>query len=792
MTMKNWQLRFLMLGSCLRTVVAFTSSLLLALNEAGAGAPETALGNPSAFHPSVNWEQLASSALPNPVSDAHTAVWTGSEMIICGHRYGTPLNTGNRYDPVSDNWRAVSSTGAPSARKRNTAVWTGTEMIIWGGESIHYSGVHLNDGGRYNASTDSWVALGTNQVPSARSYHLAVWTGSEMIIWGGGVDCCGYDSRLVDGSRYNAGSDTWVSLPTNGAPSARSFATAIWTGREMIIWGGYRQEPFGAVQYLNDGARYDPSVNLWTAISTNRAPRVYDGHTAVWTGTDMIVWSGKENGFDGFEGGGRYNPAANSWSQINTLTAPSRSFGHIAVWSGNEMIVWGGSALTNNGARYNPTMGSWSRLPTNDSPTPYIGASGVWSGSEMIVWGGIAPTGARLNEGKRYHPTSNIWTTIKPTKFPGHSSHTAVWTGNEIIAWGGLSTGDVESRDGGRYNPAEDTWEAISMIDAPVRREAHTAVWTGDQMLIWGGYGDSRWLNDGGVYTPTFDEWEPITPVGAPSVRQGHTAVWTGKEMLVWGGRSYLGNLNDGGRYDPAQGVWKAIHPSGASNERSAHTVVWTGNEMIVWGGYEFGLSQSGSRYNPMNDEWSSVTTNGAPGARAGHSAVWTGREMIIWGGIFIDAQGVAHYLNDGSRYNPTADLWTPISTNNAPPKRISHTAVWTGGEMIVWGGRILSNSVWIDLSHGGRYDPNNDRWTEIRIDGGPQARNGHSAIWTGTEMIIWGGIDRAIYGGHLADTWSFLPVPPSMSIARDADQLSIAWPYPSSRFGLEQTAFGS
>lgn len=44
---------------------------------------------------------------------------------------------------------------------------------------------------------------------------------------------------------------------------------------------------------------------------------------------------------------------------------------------------------------------------------------------------------------------------------------------------------------------------------------------------------------------------------------------------------------------------------------------------------------------------WESITTKGAPSARYGHTAVWTGKEMIVWGG-----EG-DNYLNTGARYKP-------------------------------------------------------------------------------------------------------------------------------------------
>src|SRR5437870_5641147 len=62
------------------------------------------------------------------------------------------------------------------------AVWTGTEMIVWGGSD---DANHLNTGGRYNPANDSWMATSTTNAPDARGFHTAVWTGSEMVIWGG-------------------------------------------------------------------------------------------------------------------------------------------------------------------------------------------------------------------------------------------------------------------------------------------------------------------------------------------------------------------------------------------------------------------------------------------------------------------------------------------------------------------------------------------------------------------------------------------------------------------------------
>src|SRR5262245_25590665 len=83
---------------------------------------------------------------------------------------------------IDDTWTATSTGNAPTARDFHTAVWTGSEMIVWGGLNGG------NTGGRYNPSTDSWTATSTTNAPSARYQHTAVWTGSEMIVWGGDLN----------------------------------------------------------------------------------------------------------------------------------------------------------------------------------------------------------------------------------------------------------------------------------------------------------------------------------------------------------------------------------------------------------------------------------------------------------------------------------------------------------------------------------------------------------------------------------------------------------------------------
>jgi N-acetylneuraminic acid mutarotase len=332
--------------------------------------------------------------------------------------------------------------------------------------------------------------------------------------------------------------------------------------------------------------------------------------------------------------------------------------------------------------------------------------------------------------------TDDMWTATSTVNPPdAREGSTAVWTGSEMMVWGGYD-GSSDVNTGGRYDPATDSWMSTSISNAPIGRWLHTAVWTGSEIIIWGGGDGTHFLNTGGRYDPTDDSWTSTSTANAPPARARHTAVWTGSEMVVWGGYDYdHGNFNTGGRYDPNTDTWTATSTINAPEARWYHTVEWTGSEMIVWGGTsQITYLNTGGKYNPETDSW---TATGVPNdvlGRAAHTAIWTGSEMIVWGG----GDSTFNDCNTGGRYDPSTDSWMATSIANAPSPRDSHTAVWTGSEMVVWGGIFCCP--YIDFNEGGRYNPGTDSWVPTSITNAPYARENHTAVWTGSEMIVWGG----------------------------------------------------
>jgi Kelch motif len=193
------------------------------------------------------------------------------------------------------------------------------------------------------------------------------------------------------------------------------------------------------------------------------------------------------------------------------------------------------------------------------------------------------------------------------------------------------------------------------------------------------------------------DSWTPT--VGPPDARYAHTAVWTGNEMIIWGGVNGVA-FNTGYKYDPATDSFTAISTVGAPSGRGYHTAVWTGIQMIVWGGEGNGpwTLNTGGRYNPVADSWVPTNMYNVPTARHSHTAVWTGSEMIVWGGMTSGSPST--YWNTGGTYNPSTDMWSAITTTNAPDYRQSYTTVWTGTEMIIMGWLVSQHWCEIQSEH--------------------------------------------------------------------------------------------
>ena len=342
--------------------------------------------------------------------------------------------------------------------------------------------------------SDKWTAISGG---TARTQAAGLWVPSreELLVWGG----------AENGFHYKPSTNTWLVMGSSGQPSNRSAPSAVWTGTEFIVWGGYVSG--SPITYPAAGGRYNPATKAWTAMSTANFTTGRVAHTAVWTGTEMLVWGGNTGGAV-LATGGRYNPSTNTWTAMQTTDGPGKRENHSAVWTGTEMIIWGGSngtAVLSTGYRFNPSTNVWTALPSG-GPAARQAHTALWTGGKMLIWGGISSSNLP-NAGGYFDTAANSWSTMDSSGAPlGRINHSAVWTGGEMIIWGGSinGTGTTKTATGGRYNLNTNTWTDTDLDGAPAARSHHVAVWTGDEMILWSGNTGSA-VNSGARYRSAQD-----------------------------------------------------------------------------------------------------------------------------------------------------------------------------------------------------------------------------------------------------------------------------------------------
>lgn len=446
-----------------------------------------------------------------------------------------------------------------------------------------------DEGGVAAPSVDEWIDVNNADPPGGRIDHTAIWTGSQMVVWGGSAENTGGIWTPNNGDTCTNAGGCWISTAIIAAPDARYRHTAVWTGSKMVVWGGSDWAndfstggiwtPGGEIMYSGDACQ-DPG-GCWESVNNTGAPRARYDHTAIWDGGHMVVWGGFGEIFPGV------------FDELSTG----------GIWTPKGEIMYSGSECLETGGCWENTNQSGSQKP--EKRTRH---AAIWTGSHMLISGGLCGDNDCLCQ--NYPPSSPYL-----CNFPDDAS----WTPRGKIMYSGETCGDI----GG-------CWEFLAMRPAGYWPERHTAVWTGDHMVTWGGvawrpdfspYARSAgviWAPKGGdMYSgltcqDTGGCWEIVTldlvlPKNDPDAMFDHTAVWTGSHMIIWGGiRSdgvlvntgsiwtprggimYSGDMCPGGPWDTG-GCWEKTNTIGAPSPRSRHTAIFISGcpsaKMVVFGG---------------------------------------------------------------------------------------------------------------------------------------------------------------------------------------------------------------
>jgi N-acetylneuraminic acid mutarotase len=345
------------------------------------------------------------------------------------------------------------------------------------------------------------------------------------------------------------------------------------------------------------------------------------------------------------------------------------------------------------------------------------------------------------------------WTALPSSGLTARSDFSSVTTGRSLLVWGGNSPAGPLN-DGAVFDTVTSAWKPISASPLSIRR-GHTAVWTGTQMIVFGGVtrGDacrpSCALNDGATYDPVADTWKPIAPAPIPG-RSGHSAVYFQNRMVVWGGAVEGGKPTaDGASYDPMTDAWTVLPPAPLKPRVQFRTVA-ASNRMLVWGGSDGGgqtgtYFDDGAIYSPATNAWSPMAAfpkTNEGGGRDNFSSVWTGEKMLVWGGYTRNTTCNPCTHEDGAAYDLKSDSWALMSPSPIDG-RGAHRAVWTGREMVVWGGFTTT-----EVNDGARYNPASDTW--VPLSPSPLGiRQGPGMVWAGDRAVIWGGVAPGARGGE-------------------------------------------
>ncbi len=268
------------------------------------------------------------------------------------------------------------------------------------------------------------------------------------------------------------------------------------------------------------------------------------------------------------------------------------------------------------------------------------------------------------------------------------------------------------------------------------------AVFTEAVVLPPGGFSLVDW-SGAPVAGSVLDEWSGLQLVFRPAAPLAPGATYT---AALNGIMDLAGNPLPSRSWSfqvlgPGVGTWRAMSSAGAPSPRRDFAWSWTGTELLVWGGRAVpsgDLLGDGARYDPQSDAWRPISSAGAPPAHARPMFAFTGTELLVWGGEGVFVGGFTDA--SGGRYDPATDTWRPMSRAGAPTPRAGAAVAWTGSELVIVGGLgcIYQQSCpWgYVLGDVGQYSPSEDRWTAG--SGGAPASYPASA-WTGGQLLLFG-----------------------------------------------------
>jgi hypothetical protein len=197
-------------------------------------------------------------------------------------------------------------------------------MVIWGGWGHGGAVAALDDGAAYSPETGSWRSLPAAPL-GPRIPAAAVWTGRELLLWG---DVSRFQEAR-DGAAYDPEADRWRPLPP--APIALNEASAAWTGAEMIVFGALLDGNNWSKRKHAEGIAYNPRTDEWRRIAPY--PLSPQASWATWTGDELLVWDYELKA-------AAYDPGRDDWRELADLPLDFSECYPRSVLLGQAVFAW--------------------------------------------------------------------------------------------------------------------------------------------------------------------------------------------------------------------------------------------------------------------------------------------------------------------------------------------------------------------------------------------------------------------------------------------------------------------
>jgi hypothetical protein len=285
---------------------------------------------------------------------------------------------------------------------------------------------------------------------SVRGGSSVLWTGKEMLAWGGSTgDNTGF---LVDGALFDPGTSTWRMLPP--APIEPQKTVAVWTGQELIVVGSRQAAAYREEAGWRELAAPDFSVELATA--------------SVWDEDQMLLWSGDQMA--------AYDPIIGTWQ---SLSAPPTAGILRTLHADLGIVVAVGFRETNCFPldAYQLVEDVWEQLPEVDLGTPTRRGCAIPSTTALVDGRLIAwDTAANETRSMAYDFGTGQWSEVGVLPLHGCESFPhPLTTDSWVLVF------DTCDHDAALFDPAEDTWRLVRPPGS-----VGPTIWTGHEVLMWG------------------------------------------------------------------------------------------------------------------------------------------------------------------------------------------------------------------------------------------------------------------------------------------------------------------